>query len=197
MFDRDQFLKEIKNRDPHLGIFLEKLIDGVDGLSNHAGFDPTGKVAPPAPLQGVNVTGNNGDVHITLTHNTPISKNIRYFVEADTNPAFPQPHVFDLGASRSHFTRLPNKDGGGNQLKWYFRGYSQYPGSDPSPAMNFGPKFNPSPVTVGGTTQFTPLASTGSGTAQADGTKGGQGIGVVLQRFPVGPKRSAAPSAVR
>jgi hypothetical protein len=130
-----------------------------------------------------------------ITHNSPLQKNIRYFVEADTNAAFPQPHVFDLGSSRTLFAPLPNKDGSGNQLNWHFRSYAQYQGSDASEHSYFGTQFTPTPVAVGGTAQFTPLASTGSGTALANGTQGGQGLGKVLQRPAIGPKRSAAPSA--
>jgi len=196
-FDKIQFLKEVTNQNPHLGRLLDSIIQNMDGMANHLGVSQAGRVAPPPLLQGINVAFNNGTVHVVLTHNVPIKKNLHYFVEADTSAAFAQPHVFDLGASRTLFTALPNKDGSGNQLNWHFRGYSQYLGSNPSKPLNFGTKFNPTAVQVGGSAQFTPLASTGSGTAAANGQQGGQGLGVVLTRPPSGPKRSLPPSAAR
>jgi hypothetical protein len=197
VFDEIQFLKEVTNRDPHLGRLLQSLIDNMNGMANHIGVSQAGRVAPPPILQGINVVANNGTIHAVLTHNVPINKNIRYFIEADTNAAFQQPHVFDLGTSRTLFTNLPNKDGGGNTLNWHFRAYSQYQGSNPSKPLNFGTKLTPTIVNVGGTAQFTPFASTGSGTAAGNGQQGGSGLGVVLTRPQTGQKRIIPPSAGR
>jgi hypothetical protein len=197
MFDQIAFLKEITNRDPHLGRLLDSIIQNMNGMANHIGVSQAGRVAPPPILQGINVAFNNGTVHVVLQHNVPINKGIRYFIHAANEPSFQAPHVFDLGASRTLFTALPNKDGSGNQLNWYFRAFSQYLGSNPSKALNFGTKFSPTAVQVGGTAQFTPLASTGSGSGPANGQGGVQGLGIALTRPPVGPKRSTPPSAAR
>lgn len=194
MIDGSQFLKEIRSKDPHLALLLEQIIDGVNGNAETLGVNPGGQVQAPAPLQAINVKAANGDVHITLTHNSPISKNIRYFVEAATDDAFSQPHVFDLGSSRTLFTRLPPKDDSGNPLAWRFRAYPQYAGSPPSTPTTFGNPLAPTQVAVGGTTQLTPLASTGSGTAKPDGTQGGKGLGIVLFRPAVGPLVPVAPN---
>lgn len=196
MIDGSQFLKEIRSRDPHLGLLLEQLIDGVNGTSQHLGVDPKGKVAPPPAIEKLDVTANNGDIHAVITHNAPINKNIRYFVEADTDPSFMQPHVFDLGSSRSLFTRLPDKNGNGDSLNWHFRTYAQYQGSNASEKTFFGTLVNPTAVAPGGSTQLTPLPSTGSGTAAPDGQQGGQGLGTDLRRLPVGPKVPAALNAL-
>lgn len=193
--DGSQFLKEFRSREPHLALLLEQMIDGINGTAKHIGVDPNGRVQAPAPLEKLEVNAANGDVHAVLTHNAEIGKNIRYFVEADTDPSFAQPHVFDLGSGRSLFTRLPAKDSDGNDLNWHFRAYPQYQGSDPAPPVNFGERLNPTPVAVGGTTQLTPMPSKGSGTALANGTQGGKGLGVVLTRAPIGPKIPEAPSA--
>jgi hypothetical protein len=193
--DSSQFLQEIRARDPHLGLLLENIIGGMNTLGQQISVTPNGKVSPPNPIENLNVVANNGTVHAVLTHNAPVNKQVNYFVEADTSTAFAQPHVFHLGASRSLFTSLPTKDSNGVNLPWVFRAYAQYPGSDPSAHTYFGTQNKPTIVTVGGSAQFTPLASTGSGTALANGTKGGEGLGVVLQRPAIGPKRSAAPSA--
>lgn len=187
-----QFLKEIKNANPHLGLLIEQIIDSVSGTAQQLNIDPLGKVSPPNPLESLNVTANNGTVHAVLTHNAPINKNINYFVEADTNPSFPQPHVFDLGTSRSLFTSMPNKNGNGTVTPWHWRAYPQYSGSDAAEKTYFGDSLNPTPITVGGNSQFTPFASTGSGTGAPNGQTPGVGLGNVQIRSSVGPKRSAA-----
>ena len=132
MIDATQFLNEIRERDPKSFLVFQNLIDGVNGIAKQLGVDPTGKVSPPPPPEALNVTANNGTVQAVITHNAPMSKQIQYHVEMDTNPSFPQPHVVHLVDSRSLFTSLPHKDGGGNNQSWFFRAYAQYPGSDPS-----------------------------------------------------------------
>ena len=193
MISGHQFLKELRSKDPHLALLLENIIDGVNSTAQQLNIDPNGKVSPPNALESLNVVANNGTVHATLTHNAPINKNIRYFVEADTNPSFPQPHVFDLGTSRSLFTALPNKNGNATVTPWHFRAYAQYNGSDATEKTYFGDSLNPTAVTVGGTAQFTPLPSTGSGTAAPNGQTPGTGLGPVQIREATGPKRSPAP----
>jgi hypothetical protein len=196
MLSTSRFLNEIRSavsweqarRGIHL--LLTNLSDQISNGFEQMGVQPTGKIQPPAPVQNLTVVANNGTVHAVITHNSPVQKNIKYFVEASANdPSFAQPHVFDLGTSRSLFTALPGKDTSGTPINYFFRSYAQYHGSDPSPHTNFGGKFTPTQVNVGGTAQFTPLASTGSGTALANGTQAGQGLGTVLQRPAPGPKR--------
>lgn len=194
MLDGSQFLKEFRSREPHLALLLEQMIAGINGLSDHAGFDPTGRVTPPPPIEALDVKANNGDVHVSLTHNAPINKNIRYFVEASTDPTFQNvdpAHVFDLGATRGLFTRLPPMDDDGQPQNWHFRAYSQYGGSNASEKTYFGTMLTPTPVPTGGTTQLTPLKSKGSGTAAPDGSQGGQGLGTDLRRLPLGAKTPA------
>ncbi len=196
MIDVSRFLNELRSSTSWdqarrgLHLLLTDLTDQISNGFKQLGVQPTGKVQPPAPIQNLNVVASNGTVHAVITHNSPVQKNIKYFVEASANdPAFGQPHVFDLGASRSLFTSLPGKDTSGTPINYFFRSYAQYHGSDPAPHTNFGGKFTPTPVVVGGTAQFTPLASTGSGTALANGTQAGQGLGTVLERPATGPKR--------
>jgi hypothetical protein len=117
-------------------------------------------------------------VHVTLSDYSERSRSLHYFVEADTDPAFPNPHGFQLGASRGLFVNLPAKDDNANAQSWYFRGYSMYPGSAKrSNHVIFGGAAAPEAVSVGGTTELTPLTSTGMGTASATGQQGGQGFG--------------------
>lgn len=197
MFDV-QFLNEIRNRDPHLGKLLEQVIDGMTGISNHLGVDPKGKVQPPDPHQALNVSAGSDHVHVTITDNSQVKKNIQNFVEWSANdPTFANPHVEDLGASRGRVLGLPAKDGTGTVISYYFKSYGQYLGSDAqSKHTFFGTRFAPTAVTLTGASQLTLLPSAGSGTGKSDGSQSGSGLGTVLERPALGPKRSPAPPAV-
>lgn len=181
MLSLGNLLDRIKSKDPFLGVVIQKLQTAVNNLARNSGQAVSGHVDPPPMLEAVNVKANAGLVHISLTHNAAIQKGIQYYTEYDTNPAFPQPHVVDMGASRSHFVSLPAKDDNGVAHSWYFRSYAQYPGSKATQPIIYGGGAG-TPVNVGGSTQLTPLASTGSGTASGNGQSGGQGAGHFLLR---------------
>lgn len=170
---------------------LQRIEDGVNNLGQQVAAEPVGLAQPPAVLQGVNVkvaAGTGEQVHVTLTHNVPITKSIHYFLEYDNDPSFPAPHVEHLGTSRGRVLTLPSKDDAGDVHNWYFRGYPQLPGSLPAKPVNFG-GIVPTAVTLGGTTKLTLQSSTGSGTAAANGQQGASGFGRTNTRGPVGPKR--------
>jgi hypothetical protein len=195
--DLSAFLTEVKNasswEQAQRGMFqmLSQIEQHVNNGFEQLGVSTMQKVSPPDPPEKLDVKADNGTVQFVVTHNAPISKNQHYFVEADTDPSFSRPHVTDLGASRTGFTTLPHMNDNGDIQPWHFRTYVQKHGSEASEKINFGEKFNPTPVAVGGATQFTPLGSTGSGTAAPDGQQGGLGLGRVFQRGPVGPKRTS------
>ena len=191
-----QFLTEVRNKDPHLALLLEKIIDNLNNLSQHAGFDPSGKVQPPEPHQALNVAAGTDHVHIAITDNSKVRKNVQYFAERSANdPAFTNPHVEHLGASRERVLALPAKDGNGVPIQYYFKSYGSYPGSDPqSRHTYFGSKFAPTAVTLTGASQLALLPAVGSGTGRPDGSQSGAGLGIDLERPPLGPKRSPAPS---
>lgn len=187
------FVRNIPEIGRYLGDALRKLVDGTNLLGRNAAVDPVNTMPAPPVIQQLNVkTNGTGLVHAVITDNNPIQKNLHYFVEYDTNPDFKQPHVAHLGASRTMPPiTLPAKDDNGNPQNFYFRAYSQYPGSDPGTPIHFGGD-TPTAVSPGGTQQMTLLASTGSGTAQATGQQGGSGFGKVIFRPAPGPKRAAA-----
>jgi len=197
MLDASQFITEIKNRWPHLGLLIEQFTDGINGIANHLGVDPTGKTEPPDAHQALNVAAGTDHVHVVITDNSPVRKNVQNFIEWTANdPAFNNPNVEHLGASRGRVLALPAKDGGGAVISYYFKSYGQYFGSDAqSKHTYFGTKFAPTAVTLSGSSQLTLLPSTGSGTGRPDGSQSGAGLGTVLERPALGPKRSPAPRA--
>jgi hypothetical protein len=122
-------------------------------------------------------------------NNNKIAKNLQYFVEYDTDPAFPQPQVEHLVAARQRSVTLPGKDDEGNPQPFYFRAYSQYQGGHPGEKVHFGGDA-PIPVDPGGPHQMTLNPSTGSGTAQNNGQEGGSGFGKIQIRPATAKKRT-------
>lgn len=195
MIDSTQFLKKIKNENPFLGNYLEAMFDQVNVALNHMGIDIKGKQQPPPPIASLNVASGSDHVHVTINDPSAVSKNVQYLVEYSVgDPSFSQPHVEDLGSSRGRIIPLPAKTGGGVTQTYYFRAYSQYAGSDPqTKKAYFGSLGAPTAVTLTGSSTLNLLPSQGSGTGRPDGTQGGAGLGLVVQRQPVTTKRSPAP----
>lgn len=186
------YLSHIPEFGNYLAAALRRLQSGVNDLGNNLAADPTQTKDPPPPVQELNIKASNGDVHAVITDNSQVQRGVHYFVEYSSEPNFLQPHVIHLGTSRSAAPfRLPAMDDNGNPQTFFFRAYSQYPGSHPGKPIYFGGVV-PTAVTPGGTTQLTLIPSTGSGTAQATGQQGGSGFGRVLYRPPLSPLQKVA-----
>ena len=174
-------IKEVGNQIPvfnRLAVAFAKIEAAINQTAQAAGVDSTAQTEPPDPPSDINVKANGGLVHVTLSDSSARTRSLNYFVEADTEPSFPQPHVEHLGPSRGKFLSLPSKDDGGNPQLWYFRAYSMNPGSKARSAHQvYGGITNPTGVNVGGNANLTPLPSTGSGTASTTGRQSGEGFG--------------------
>lgn len=195
-FDRQGFLKEIQNRDPHLGMLLNDLFDGLENFGTHIGVTAKGKLNPPDPIKQINVKAGTDHVHVTLHDPSAVRKGVQYFVEYATTPTFAGAHVEHLNASRGRPIALPAKDDSGNPVNYYFRAYSQYAGSNAqSKRAVFGGKYTPTAVTLTGSSKLTLLPSQGSGTAPSDGSRPGSGLGTDVKRLPAGPKVPVPPRA--
>lgn len=178
MLDVGNFITEISNEQPRLALMLSKIVTAINQTAGVLGIDSTSHASPPDPPRAINVKAANGLAHVTITDYSQRGRSLNYFLEHDTNPAFPNPHVVHLVAGRGAFLNLPAKDDNNNPQSWYFRTYSMNPGSTTRSAhVIFGGAGSPTPVDVGGTTQLTPLPSTGAGTASTTGQQGGQGFG--------------------
>jgi hypothetical protein len=160
-------LAQIKGRDPYLYESLKQVVGAVNAIGRATGVDPAGSIAAPASIGSVSVAAADGIFDLAITDNSPVRRGIFYFAESDTTPAFTAPHVYFLGSSRNLRVSL------GNQTL-YWRAYSQYIGSTPSPPVPFGSP--PTAVTGGGSAGPPLQPSSGSGTATAQ--QGGSGFGV-------------------
>ena len=159
-------LAKLKSRDPYLYESLRQVVAAVNALGRATGVDPGGSIEPPAPIGSLAVAAANGIFDLAITDNSPVNRGIFYFAESDTSPSFTAPRVYFLGCSRNSRLALGN-------LTLYWRAYSQYLGSLPSPPVTFG---SPPAAVVGGGSSGPALApSAGSGTAKAQ--QGGSGFG--------------------
>lgn len=182
--DGGRYLADLYRKDSIQANFMQKIITAINKVGRAAGVSPVGEVPAPSPINAINIKAAGELVHITLSHNVPVTRPINYFVEADTSPSFTHSHVMDLKSSRSHFVTLPSLNDSGQQQPWYFRAYAQYPGSKPSTPTVAGGINEPQAVTLLGATRLTPLTSTGSGTASPNGQQSGWGMGKQFESSP-------------
>ncbi len=169
-------------QDSAKGLLIQKVITGLNSLGFNIGASPVGRIAPPPPINGLNVTVGGEYAHVTINHNAAIRQGIHYFVEAANNPSFIGAHPIHYGTSRTRDPiHLAPMDSNGNPQSWYLRGYAQYPGSSPSKPVVYGGS-SPTAITTSGTTQLTWNSSTGSGTSSNNGQQIGWGFGKVQTR---------------
>ncbi len=194
--DGGDLLTDIEQQNPKLGIFLRStVLNGINTVAKHASVAPSGDMQPPSAPGGINVKVAGEMAHVTINDDNEIQRNVEYQVEYADNPSFSGAHVEHLGSSRGRVLNLPTfpdpnpDDPSPPPHNWYFRTYSQYPGSNPSPITTYGAE-NPTPVNMAGTTALTLQPSTGSGTALGNGSQSGWGLGKVVQRPVPSPKRN-------
>jgi hypothetical protein len=165
-------LAPIKSKDPYVYEALTRIAAAVNHLGKSTGADPAGSLTPPPDIGSVTVTAKDGVFEVAIVDDSAKTRPINYFVEYDTSPNFPGPKVVALGPTRNARVFLGN-------LTLYWRGYSQYVGSNPSRPVSYGSP--PIGVSGGGALAGpAPQPSQGSGTAA--GTQGGSGFGRVLDR---------------
>lgn len=179
MLDLSAYLAEIKNDNPRLGVAISNIQDAINQLGTITGADPTAHTAPPNPPASIQVSAGSDHIHVTLTDNGQRPRAQNYFVEWSANdPNFLAPNVEHLGAGRGRVMALPAKDGNGDVISYYFRGYSHALGAkNASKRVVFGTTMAPTPVTLSGNSTLNLLPSTGAGTAPSNGQKPGQGFG--------------------
>jgi hypothetical protein len=202
ILDGSQELAVISQQDFNHGSLLKRIIDAVNSLASNVGASAVGKLAPPAPIDSIQVSGTqSGNVitcpsehlHFTVTHNSELNKGVQYIHELSTEPNFLAPHVIDSGCSRSVFTHLPALQADGvTPNSYYLRSYPQYHGSDPQKPTVLGGLASAVQIVMTGTSKTNILPSTGSGTAAPNGQQGGKGLGTVLTRPAPTSKRSLA-----
>src|SRR5579872_6674863 len=133
-------LAPLKDRDPYLYETLTKIVSAVNSASHAAGVDSSTPSPAPTQIASIVVQSANGWFDVSITDPSDARPGLFYFAESDTTPSFNAPRVYFLGASRNLYIQL------GNQTL-YWRGYSQYIGSQPSQPVTFG---SPATTVTGG-----------------------------------------------
>lgn len=164
-------LPYIRTKDPRLAETIESLQKAFLSLVNQVGAAPSGTIPPPS-VQSVTATAANGIFSAYIVDKTAPHLGVRYFIEYDTSASFDNARTKYLGPSR-------NIDGWNlGNLTYFFRAFSQYPGSEISNKVIYGGS-TPIGVAGGGSAPPTPPATQGSG----GGTGGGSGFGNQSRRF--------------
>ena len=156
---------------------LRTLIQNVGQQTNAT---PHAQQTPPPPqVNALKVTAGAGIAHIQITDENAIYRGISYHVQYSTDPGFSAPVTAHLGPSRD--LRIPV----GTQ-PLYYRAFSDYPTSAPSPPVYHGGAV-PSAVAALGESQPPIPAGQGSGTGFASQISG---HGPVPYRGATPPKRA-------
>jgi hypothetical protein len=171
MLDLSQFLTEVRSWRPRLAVALQNIQDAINQTALSAGVDSTQHGAAPASPQSVNIAAGSDHLHVTIQDDSQRSRALRYFIEWSVNDSsFRNPHLEDLGTSRGRMLALPAKDGEAATISYYVRVYSSYLSSKtPSTKLAYGGNVSPTAITLSGTSQLTPLSSTGGGTENSNG----------------------------
>ncbi len=155
----------------HLGARLYEALSDVDAqhqtVAQQTNSNPTGHPFPPPAIDGLTVTGQNGQFHLQIQHGAEFYRGVSYHAEYADNPAFQNPRSIDLGASREHTVFLGNGT-------HYWRAFAAYGSSPAGPPAYHGGARSPQPVSGGGSIGGPAfLSPQGSGTgAPGEGISG-------------------------
>jgi len=146
---------------PDIGSRIYEVFQGIlqqnQNVQMQTNSNGDGTPAPPPQVNGVQVSGANGYLHVAVNDTNDIYSGVQYYADHADNPNFTDAQTVPMGAARNVNIPVGNQDR-------YVRVYSSY-GSSPasSPVVHGGT----APVSVnGGGTNSGPafLPSQGSGT---------------------------------
>jgi|SRR5882762_1055407 len=156
------YLRGMSSPDmPDLGSKLYEVFQGIlqqnQNVQMQTNTNPDGTPAAPPQVNGVQVSGANGYLHVAVNDTNDVYSGVQYFAEHSDNPNFTDPQIVPMGASRN--VNIPV----GDQNR-YVRVYSSYGSSPPSSPVYHGGVV-PASVNGGGTNSGPAfLPSQGSGT---------------------------------
>lgn len=182
------YIRALKSADfPDLGPKLYEALHAISqqakNIQQQTNTAADGKPLPPPPINGFNVTGQNGHFNLQIQDANQIYRGVQYYAEYDTSPHFSNPQIIHLGDTRNHNVFLGNGT-------YYWRAYSSYAGTGPSKAVYHGTGAQPTPV-VGGGSIGTPALQDSQGSGTGTPGQGLTGPGLVPFRSDNGapPKR--------
>lgn len=104
---------------------LSDIVTKTTNTEQQTNANPEGHPAAPPPPEGINVSGQDGYLHVQITHNAEIYRGVRYYVEHADNPHFTNAIPQALHDARN--VTIPV----GNQTR-YVRAAAAYSSSPPS-----------------------------------------------------------------
>jgi hypothetical protein len=168
-------LEYIRQASPKTYEAIHDLMQAIANISNQGNTNPNGPVDPPPAISSISAVALAPGVHkVQIVDNNPVRRGIIYHFEFSTTENF-QPGTVVLaqsGPSRDLIITL-----GAGPTFW--RGFSQYPTSDPSEAV-----YVAGSVDAGGAARNVAITGAGSG---SDGTlqqRNGGGFGFQTERNP-------------
>jgi hypothetical protein len=151
---------------PYLLTINTRLVEALDALeqqdqsiAKQTTATLNGATAAPPSIGMLEVDAADGIFTARITDNSPVIRQINYFLEYADNANFNLPTVVPLGPSRNWRCAL-------GDVTLYFRAYSAYPTSQRSAPVNFG---SPTAVVGGGNPGPVLQDSAGSGTNPSNG----------------------------
>jgi hypothetical protein len=163
-------LARLRRENPYTAELIDALNQSINRLNNFHGLDTSGQVTPPPAPGSFVITATNGRFVGTIIDKSAVNKGINYWVEYAADASFQNAIQVCLVASRDFDKFL----GSGT---FFFRCFSQYPLSPPSPKILSTP-----PSLAGGGAIAGPAlpAEQGSGTSPISG----QGFGGAPEQPP-------------
>lgn len=161
------FIRNIPVFGTRLYEALRDLDNQHQALASQTNGNSTGQPLAPPAINSLKVVANAGHFNVAITDQSPIYRGISYFIEHADNPAFTNPQVEHIGASRNATFFFGN-------VTRYWRAYSAYGSSPASAPAYHGSAAVPLAVTGGGDNSgptFQASQSSGTG-AQGQGLQG-------------------------
>ncbi len=156
------FLKGVDHWTPDLGAKLAEMMLSIQQAHNNieaqVNGNSTGGPPPPPKVDAVNVTGQNGFLHVAIQHDADFYRGVKYYAEHADNPQFTNPHPVYMGDVRN----ISIPVGAGPR---FVRAYAAYSSSHPGEPVYHGSMAQPIAVDPGGSGPAL-LPPQGSGTGQ-------------------------------
>jgi hypothetical protein len=175
------YIRSMKPDDPQMGSrlyeALQDLITHDRNLASQTNANPQGPSQPPPAVNGVQVSAQNGFMHVAITDNNEVYRGIRYYAVHSLSNQFSNPQIVPMGDSRNVTIAI------GNQTR-HVGVYSSYLNSPPSPMVIHGGS-TPIPVSGGGS-DAGPLFLDGQGSGTGSSGVAHSGPGPIAFRSKTG-----------
>lgn len=168
------YIRGISSPDmPDIGSKLYEVFQGIlqqnQNVQQQTNSNGDANPTPPPQVNGVQVSGANGYLHVAINDTNDIYSGVQYYADHADNPNFTNAQTVPMGSSRNATIAVGNQDR-------YVQVYSSYGSSPSSPPVIHGGVV-PVSVNGGGTNSgpaFLPSQGSGTGLPGQPGSGNGQ-----------------------